>query len=402
MGHMSLMAHIATSKHERCHLKQHCQEIVAKHDMSDGEPDMCHPLMAAGYICICLSTGAVLCDRAKWDATAQHVASPAAVVLKQLPLPEYVQCDDACLLLDKRLQMKLGTCSGICWFGVACSGGVPAEHRQPRQQQHTRPLPGNWLHGRRREAQLLQVREVLQSACKLRGPEALSHLQILHCIWFHVFCLWSSSRCCPCIASAVLFKFQAAVSLVEKAIQQPTTQPEWELVMHCSWQDTWSPNLRGWSLAARYLSHFRAIHRGAYFAQLRTTTVRKLLPESWGFLCPVHTPDGAPCGLLSHLTATCRIVAASPDSPEDVQHSVTAVSARLHANAPRKVQLNLGCQGWVSREKPTGNLCRVSAADSSWLCPATRVLVHQNRVHHNVVTTCMCGCREVVIPLFEQ
>lgn len=81
-------------------------------------------------------------------------------------------------------------------------------------------------------------------------------------------------------------------------------------------------------LPARYLSHFRAIHRGAYFAQLRTTTVRKLLPESWGFLCPVHTPDGAPCGLLSHLTATCRIVAAPPDSPEDVQHAITIVSAK--------------------------------------------------------------------------
>ena len=36
--------------------------------------------------------------------------------------------------------------------------------------------------------------------------------------------------------------------------------------------------------------------------------VRKLLPESWGFLCPVHTPDGSPCGLLNHLTATCRCV----------------------------------------------------------------------------------------------
>ena len=29
--------------------------------------------------------------------------------------------------------------------------------------------------------------------------------------------------------------------------------------------------------------------------------VRKLQPESWGFICPVHTPDGAPCGLLNHL-----------------------------------------------------------------------------------------------------
>ncbi|EKM59942.1 uncharacterized protein PHACADRAFT_115318 [Phanerochaete carnosa HHB-10118-sp] len=58
----------------------------------------------------------------------------------------------------------------------------------------------------------------------------------------------------------------------------------------------------------RYISHFRSIHRGAFFAELKTTTVRKLLPEAWGFLCPVHTPDGSPCGLLNHLSRTCRIV----------------------------------------------------------------------------------------------
>ncbi|GMH19290.1 hypothetical protein Nepgr_021131 [Nepenthes gracilis] len=57
----------------------------------------------------------------------------------------------------------------------------------------------------------------------------------------------------------------------------------------------------------RFLSHFRAVHRGASFAGARTTSVRKLLPEAWGFLCPVHTPDGVPCGLLNHLTCTCRI-----------------------------------------------------------------------------------------------
>lgn len=53
--------------------------------------------------------------------------------------------------------------------------------------------------------------------------------------------------------------------------------------------------------------------------------MRKLLPESWGFLCPVHTPDGAPCGLLSHLTATCRVVAAPPENPEDVQQAIITV-----------------------------------------------------------------------------
>ncbi|KAL2757164.1 hypothetical protein ACRALDRAFT_1049371 [Sodiomyces alcalophilus JCM 7366] len=58
----------------------------------------------------------------------------------------------------------------------------------------------------------------------------------------------------------------------------------------------------------RFISHFRMIHRGAFFAELKTTTVRKLLPESWGFLCPVHTPDGAPCGLLNHLSHTCQIM----------------------------------------------------------------------------------------------
>lgn len=26
-----------------------------------------------------------------------------------------------------------------------------------------------------------------------------------------------------------------------------------------------------------------------------------------GFLCPVHTPDGAPCGLLNHMSASCQV-----------------------------------------------------------------------------------------------
>ena len=26
-----------------------------------------------------------------------------------------------------------------------------------------------------------------------------------------------------------------------------------------------------------------------------------------GFLCPVHTPDGAPCGLMNHATALCQV-----------------------------------------------------------------------------------------------
>lgn len=68
----------------------------------------------------------------------------------------------------------------------------------------------------------------------------------------------------------------------------------------------------------RFLSHFRMIHRGAFFAELKTTTVRKLLPEAWGFLCPVHTPDGAPCGLLNHLSHECRVVTSEEPREEEI------------------------------------------------------------------------------------
>ena len=66
----------------------------------------------------------------------------------------------------------------------------------------------------------------------------------------------------------------------------------------------------------RYLAHFRAVHRGAFFAELKTTAVRKLMPEAWGFFCPVHTPDGAPCGLLNHLAHAVRVVVEPPDEAQ--------------------------------------------------------------------------------------
>lgn len=63
----------------------------------------------------------------------------------------------------------------------------------------------------------------------------------------------------------------------------------------------------------RYMSHFRAIHRGSFFQEMRTTEARQLLPDAWGFICPVHTPDGAPCGLLNHLTMKCIVTKHSDD-----------------------------------------------------------------------------------------
>jgi len=59
----------------------------------------------------------------------------------------------------------------------------------------------------------------------------------------------------------------------------------------------------------RFCAHFRSVHRGQFFMEMKTTAVRKLLPDQWGFLCPVHTPDGGPCGLLSHMALKCICMA---------------------------------------------------------------------------------------------
>lgn len=83
----------------------------------------------------------------------------------------------------------------------------------------------------------------------------------------------------------------------------------------------------------RYMSHFRAVHRGSYFVEMRTTEARQLLPDAWGFICPVHTPDGSPCGLLNHLTVNCV-------SSPDILHKVkidTIVEALIEAGGMETV-----------------------------------------------------------------
>lgn len=72
----------------------------------------------------------------------------------------------------------------------------------------------------------------------------------------------------------------------------------------------------------RYMSHFRAVHRGSYFVEMRTTEARQLLPDAWGFICPVHTPDGSPCGLLNHLTVDCV-------ASKDIHHTMDLTSIPL-------------------------------------------------------------------------
>lgn len=91
----------------------------------------------------------------------------------------------------------------------------------------------------------------------------------------------------------------------------------------------------------RYMSHFRSVHRGQFFTTMKTTTVRKLLPESWGFMCPVHTPDGSPCGLLNHLAANCDVL--SYPCKFDVNQLVTQLVKLGLTPAHPSVTLQHGC-----------------------------------------------------------
>lgn len=101
----------------------------------------------------------------------------------------------------------------------------------------------------------------------------------------------------------------------------------------------------------RFISHFRMVHRGSFFAELKTTTVRKLLPESWGFLCPVHTPDGSPCGLLNHLSHKCKITTSQSnvDHIPQLLSSLGVFSKDSHAAGPGVccVQLDGKIIGWT-------------------------------------------------------
>lgn len=76
----------------------------------------------------------------------------------------------------------------------------------------------------------------------------------------------------------------------------------------------------------RFSAHFRSVHRGQFFTEMKTTTVRKLLPDNWGFFCPVHTPDGALCGLLNHLAAPAAVTAHPLDESNYIALSEKAAS----------------------------------------------------------------------------
>ncbi|CAG9865194.1 unnamed protein product [Phyllotreta striolata] len=113
----------------------------------------------------------------------------------------------------------------------------------------------------------------------------------------------------------------------------------------------------------RYMSHFRAVHRGAFFQEIRTTEARQLLPDAWGFICPVHTPDGAPCGLLNHLALNCIITdVPDDDKVKNIPLILTELGMKplkyadtIDLNASYSVQLDGRIVGYISN----GDVARI-------------------------------------------
>src|ERR1043166_2076912 len=76
-----------------------------------------------------------------------------------------------------------------------------------------------------------------------------------------------------------------------------------------------------------------------------------------GFLCPVHTPDGAPCGLLNHLSHSCRIVTERlkvskiPAMLAELGVSINVPTKVLPDDLPICVQLDGNIIGWCDNRQ---------------------------------------------------
>lgn len=82
-----------------------------------------------------------------------------------------------------------------------------------------------------------------------------------------------------------------------------------------------TPQDVGWIVMADHLNFFRffellrVLHRGKRIADMRSSEVRRFACESFGFICMVHSPDGADCGVVNHMTTT-TVVTGSLNSKE--------------------------------------------------------------------------------------
>lgn len=92
----------------------------------------------------------------------------------------------------------------------------------------------------------------------------------------------------------------------------------------------------------RYISHFRCIHRGAFFAELKTTTVRKLLPEAWG--TSIHF-------FLGHvLTISCQVSFVLSTLQMEAPAAFSTISHEHVGSLPRLLLSPIFLVSWLPME----------------------------------------------------
>ena len=87
----------------------------------------------------------------------------------------------------------------------------------------------------------------------------------------------------------------ASPCITPSSSHHPRTRPTlFSYTLHNPYPPSYSPP----PTPCRYLSHFRSVHRGAYFAELRTTTVSHVIwaapgPVDWGLSSDLDQLIGA-------------------------------------------------------------------------------------------------------------
>lgn len=77
-----------------------------------------------------------------------------------------------------------------------------------------------------------------------------------------------------------------------------------------------------------------------------------------GFICPVHTPDGAPCGLLNHLAKDCIVLNEMPEDTQPIYQALIQLGMTpTHSIAPvpyaqcLEVMLDGGMVGYIRKKE---------------------------------------------------
>ena len=148
----------------------------------------------------------------------------------------------------------------------------------------------------------------------------------------------------------------ASPCITPSSSHHPRTRPTlFSYTLHNPYPPSYSPP----PTPCRYLSHFRSVHRGAYFAELRTTTVSHVIwaapgPVDWGLssdladasLSPKQSIQKRPCNPNQTLTkpypshrcaSSCPSPGASsaPSTPRTAPPAACLTTSPPHAASSR-------------------------------------------------------------------